>query len=173
MFASPNSSSNSLALFFPSKTITTAPPTAMAACRFSCKAAAVAAAPKERDYYKLLSVSGGCNASNEEIKKAYRAMALQYHPDLVCDPLLKEQSTRIFVQLNAAYKTLSDPVLRRQYDASLMGFNNNGFSNGRRGFQADTTVWQRQLLELKRRSALRRDRSAKASWGATMQARSF
>ncbi|CAK9309209.1 unnamed protein product [Citrullus colocynthis] len=163
MFASPTSSSNSLALFFPSKNTT---PTAMPGRRgLSCKASTAAAATKENDYYKLLSVSGGCNASGEEIKKAYRAMALQYHPDLVCDPLLKEQSTRMFVQLNAAYKTLSDPVLRRQYDDSLT-------SSNRKAFQGDRTVLQRQILELKRRSTLRRDRSASASWAARMQARS-
>ncbi|XP_008455532.2 chaperone protein dnaJ 20, chloroplastic-like [Cucumis melo] len=160
MFASPNS----LSLSFPSKAT---PPSFQASrgrCCVSCKAAA---STRERDnYYKLLSVSGGCNASPEEIKKAYRAMALRYHPDLVCDPSLKEQSTRMFVQLNAAYKTLSDPVLRRQYDDSLMGFNT-------KRFQGDSAaVWQRQILELKRRSSLRKDRSAPASWAARMQAHS-
>ncbi|KAE8645798.1 hypothetical protein Csa_017276 [Cucumis sativus] len=144
----------------------TTPPSHQAASRgrfcVSCKASAT----RERDYYKLLSVSGGCNASPEEIKKAYRAMALRYHPDLVCDPLLKEQSTRMFVQLNAAYKTLSDPVLRRQYDDSLnMGFNT-------KGFRGDSAVWERQILELKRRSSQRKDRSAPASWAARMQAHS-
>ncbi|XP_022967659.1 chaperone protein dnaJ 20, chloroplastic-like [Cucurbita maxima] len=132
----------------------------------SCKAATT----KGPDYYKLLSVSSGCNASGEEIKRAYRAMALQYHPDLVCDPLLKEQSTKMFVQLNAAYKTLSDPVLRRQYDDSMMGLN-NGYSYERRGFEVDRTVWQRQILELKRRSACQRDRSV--SWGGRMRARNY
>ncbi|XP_022141929.1 chaperone protein dnaJ 20, chloroplastic-like [Momordica charantia] len=117
------------------------------------------------DYYKLLSVSGGSGASSEEIKRAYRAMALQYHPDVCGDPSMKEQFTRIFVRLNAAYKTLSDPVLRREYDDSVMGL--ESFPRGR-SFEGDKSVWQWQIIELQRRSAdLRRDRS---SWGARMRA---
>ncbi|KAG5040346.1 hypothetical protein JHK85_012822 [Glycine max] len=41
----------------------------------------------------------------DDIKKAYRSMALQYHHDVCHDPSMKEDSTRMFVQLNAAYKT--------------------------------------------------------------------
>ncbi|RVW66882.1 hypothetical protein CK203_064244 [Vitis vinifera] len=51
----------------------------------------------------------------DDIKRAYRQMSLQYHPD-VCDPSMKEESTMMFIQLNAAYKTLSDPTLQMQYD---------------------------------------------------------
>ncbi|XP_023530181.1 chaperone protein dnaJ 20, chloroplastic-like [Cucurbita pepo subsp. pepo] len=124
---------------------------------------------KGTDYYTLLSVSDGCHASNEDIKKAYRAKALQYHPDLVCDPSLKDKCTRMFVQLNAAYKTLSDPVLRREYDDSLMGLkgNHHGTSTGFKGDYRD--LWQRQILELNRRSNLRRNWSL-SSWGGRMRA---
>ncbi|KAG6651989.1 chaperone protein dnaJ 20, chloroplastic-like [Carya illinoinensis] len=72
----------------------------------SCRATAT-------NFYEILSLSPD-NASIDEVKKAYRTMALRYHPD-VCPPPMKEESTRIFVQLNAAYRTLSDPVLRIEY----------------------------------------------------------
>ncbi|RZC11795.1 hypothetical protein D0Y65_011838 [Glycine soja] len=52
------------------------------------------------------------SATMDDIKKAYRSMALQYHHDVCHDPSMKEDSTRMFVQLNAAYKTLSNPRLR-------------------------------------------------------------
>ena len=56
------------------------------------------------NFYKMLSLSDN-SATTDEIKRAYRSMALQYHPDVCHDPSMKEESTRMFVQLNAAYKT--------------------------------------------------------------------
>ncbi|KAK7400299.1 hypothetical protein VNO78_11504 [Psophocarpus tetragonolobus] len=73
---------------------------------------------RQENLYKILSVSPG-SATMEEIKRAYRSMALQYHPDVCHDPSMKEESTRMFVEVNAAYKTLSNPRLREQYDSEL------------------------------------------------------
>src|ERR1700752_3183324 len=63
------------------------------------------------DYYKGLGV--GKNASDEEIKKAYRKLARKYHPDR--NPGDKKAEER-FKEISAAYDTLSDAGKRKQYD---------------------------------------------------------
>lgn len=65
----------------------------------------------KRDYYEVLEVSRG--ASTEEIKKAYRKKAIQYHPDK--NPGNKE-SEELFKEATEAYQVLSDPENRRRYD---------------------------------------------------------
>ena len=65
----------------------------------------------KKDYYELLGVSR--NASEEEIKKAYRKLALQYHPDR--NPGDK-QSEEKFKEVSEAYQILSDAEKRSKYD---------------------------------------------------------
>ena len=66
--------------------------------------------PGRRDYYDILGVSR--NASQDEIKKAYRRLAMQYHPDRNKDP----EATERFKEINEAYEVLSDPEKRMAYD---------------------------------------------------------
>src|SRR6516225_313306 len=63
------------------------------------------------DYYKTLGV--GKNASEEEIKKAYRKLARQHHPDR--NPGDKQAESR-FKEVQDAYDVLSDKTKRAQYD---------------------------------------------------------
>ena len=64
-----------------------------------------------KDYYNVLGV--GKNASDEEIKRAYRKLAMKYHPDR--NPNKKEAEER-FKEINEAYAVLSDKDKRKQYD---------------------------------------------------------
>jgi molecular chaperone DnaJ len=64
----------------------------------------------KRDYYEILEVSR--NDSEEEIRKAFRKKALQYHPDRNKSPGAEEQ----FKEINEAYQVLSDSKKRAQYD---------------------------------------------------------
>lgn len=66
-----------------------------------------------RTYYDILGISS--SASPEEIKRAYRQLALQYHPDK--NP--SAEAAERMRQINEAYQTLSDPAARERYDQTL------------------------------------------------------
>src|SRR5215467_11554883 len=65
---------------------------------------------QEKDYYAILGVCAGATLS--EIKRAYRKLAKQYHPDVNNNPDAAER----FRELTEAYDTLTDPDRRRRYD---------------------------------------------------------
>jgi curved DNA-binding protein len=78
------------------------------------------------DHYSTLGVSR--NASQEEIKKAYRKLAMTHHPDKGGDPTE-------FQKINEAYEVLGDPTKRQQHDSPQArpnpfdgGFNHDGFN---------------------------------------------
>jgi len=68
----------------------------------------------KRTYYEILGLPQ--TATAEEIKRRYRELARKFHPDVAQD---KSFGHRAFVQITEAYKTLSDPLLRREYDRKL------------------------------------------------------
>ena len=81
----------------------------------------------KRDYYEVLGVDK--NATEEEIKKAYRKLAKKYHPD--ANPNNKEEAEAKFKEVNEAYENLSDPQKRKMYDQfganGPQGFGQGGF----------------------------------------------
>ncbi len=84
----------------------------------------------QKDYYKILGVSRG--ASDEEIKKAFRKLAHQYHPDKAGGDEAK------FKKINEAYQVLSDKQKRQQYDQFGQTFEGaGGGASGFGGFSAE------------------------------------
>jgi curved DNA-binding protein len=64
-----------------------------------------------KDYYKILGVER--TASDEQIRKAFRKLARQFHPDVATDKTVAEEK---FKEINEAYEVLGDPEKRRKYD---------------------------------------------------------
>jgi molecular chaperone DnaJ len=86
---------------------------------------------EKRDYYEVLGVTK--NASQEEIKKAYRGLAKKYHPDANKDDAQAEHK---FKEVNEAYQVLSDEEKRRQYDSfGHAAFDGTGGARGFGGFE--------------------------------------
>lgn len=79
-----------------------------------------------KDYYDILGVSRG--ASQEEIKRAYRKLAHEHHPD-------KGGDSERFKQINEAYQVLSDPQKRQQYDQFGRTSFDSRSGQGFRGFE--------------------------------------
>lgn len=77
----------------------------------------------KKDYYEVLGLTKG--ASDDEIKKAFRKLALQYHPDRNSGDKDAEEK---FKEINEAYQVLSDPQKKSQYDQyGTADFNGGGF----------------------------------------------
>src|SRR5438094_10404519 len=64
-----------------------------------------------KDYYEVLGVQR--TASDTEIKKAFRKLAREYHPDVAKN---KKQAEEKFKEINEAYEVLGDPAKRKKYD---------------------------------------------------------
>ncbi|HDS15980.1 MAG TPA: J domain-containing protein [Proteobacteria bacterium] len=83
-----------------------------------------------KDYYKILGIDK--TASEDQIKKAFRAKARLYHPDLKHDD---KEAEKKFKEVNEAYEVLSDPKKRKDYDTFGESFQQagGGFSGARAG----------------------------------------
>ena len=69
----------------------------------------------KRDYYEVLGVSQG--ASADELKKAYRKLAIQFHPDKAKGAEQKKEFEAKFKEINQAYDILKDPQKKAAYDS--------------------------------------------------------
>lgn len=85
----------------------------------------------EKDYYKLLGVNK--NADKEEIKKAFKKLALKYHPDRAPEDKKKEYEEK-FKEINEAVSVLGNDKKRQQYD-QFGSSSFSGGSSGAEGFQ--------------------------------------
>ena len=85
-----------------------------------------------KDYYQTLGVPD--NASQEDIKRAFRKLAFKHHPDT--NPGNEKQAEAKFKEINEAYGVLGDKDKRQQYDfATKMQFAGAGYDTGYKGFQ--------------------------------------
>jgi curved DNA-binding protein len=82
-----------------------------------------------KNYYDILGVK--TSATQDEIKRAYRKLASQHHPD-------KGGDVAKFQEIEQAYRTLSDPQARAQYDNPQPNFGNFGVHGQNTGFDFDT-----------------------------------
>ena len=78
----------------------------------------------ERDFYEVLGVDR--TAGDADIKRAFRKLAQQWHPDVNKDPKAQER----FKEVNEAYQVLSDPQRRQAYDMFGRAGVNGGASGG-------------------------------------------
>ena len=93
-----------------------------------------------KDYYKILEIS--INATNDDIKKAFRSLAKKYHPDRNVND---ENALRKFQEVNEAYEVLSNEDSRKEYDKKISSFKqsnsketnskNNNSSNEKKKYQ--------------------------------------
>ena len=87
-----------------------------------------------KDYYKILGVER--SATQDEIKKAYRKLAVKYHPDKNPDDKVAEEK---FKEISEAYQVIGNPDSRKKYDelgANWKQYENAGFGGGAHGFNA-------------------------------------
>ncbi len=86
----------------------------------------------KRDYYETLGLDR--NASEDEVKKAFRKLARQYHPDLQSGDPQKKAAEEKFKEINEAYEVLSDQDKRKRYDMFGHAGGQQGFGGGFEGF---------------------------------------
>ena len=102
---------------------------------------------EEFDYYEILELQR--NASGDEIKKAYRKMALKYHPDRNPDD---KEAEEMFKKVNEAYQILSDKEKRQIYDTyGKKGLESSGFGFGSKN-QPSHRIFRRLFCSFRKRT---------------------
>ena len=93
---------------------------------------------RKRDYYAILGVDK--NASEQEIKRAYKKMAMKYHPDRNAESEeTKKMAEKKFIDVNDAYSVLSDPKKKNMYDQGVDPLNPEEASSGGMHFGGDAS----------------------------------
>ena len=93
---------------------------------------------RKRDYYAILGIDR--NASEHEIKKAYKKMAMKYHPDRNSESEeTKKMAEKKFIDVNDAYSVLSDPKKKSMYDQGIDPLNPEEASSGGVHFGGDAS----------------------------------
>ena len=105
-----------------------------------------------KDYYKVLDISK--NATNGEIKKAYRSLALKFHPDKNSN----ENANAIFIELTEAYEVLSNENRRKHYD-ELLEFSEN--TKSFRYGEQTKNKWENDINNAKKRGRKKGEKFAK------------
>lgn len=100
----------------------------------------------DKDYYKIMGVSK--DASEQDIKTAYRRLARKYHPDISKEPQAEER----FKEMGEAYEVLKDPTKRTEYDQYLQykSFNqqsSHAHSHSTRGHHHDNVQFNDDFFE--------------------------
>jgi DnaJ family protein C protein 7 len=95
---------------------------------------------RRKDYYKILGVDKA--ATEEQIRKSYKKLALKYHPDKNQEsPEQRKEAEEKFKEVSEAYTVLTDANKRRRYDSGVDddddGFGGGGFGGGFRGAGVD------------------------------------
>ncbi|KAJ4762320.1 Chaperone protein DnaJ [Rhynchospora pubera] len=126
-------------------------------------------------FYELLGITS--RDGLEEVKKAYKRMARKYHPD-VSPPDCTVEHTRMFIEVQEAYETLSDPYRRSEYDKQLargftrVAFRARHFDQEMEAKEEWKRRWQDQISELHRRSDMKQNVSDEnLSWAERMRRR--
>ncbi len=93
---------------------------------------------RKRDYYAILGIDK--NASEQEIKRAYKKMAMKYHPDRNAESEeTKKMAEKKFIDVNDAYSVLSDPKKKNMYDQGVDPLNPEEASSGGMHFGGDAS----------------------------------
>nr|XP_025043052.1 dnaJ homolog subfamily C member 3 [Pelodiscus sinensis] len=95
---------------------------------------------QKRDYYKILGIKR--NARKQEIIKAYRKLASQWHPDNFQNEEEKKKAEKKFIDIAAAKEVLTDPEMRRKFDAGEDPLDAESQQGGGNPFHRTWNTWQ-------------------------------